>query len=64
MTDMVTPYHRNPCPGVTKFTILEEASMLIITIYSVCLFDTREYRRFFKNNAFLLFDQYGQALTQ
>ena len=36
------PITGTPAPGVMKFTILVEASLLIITIYSVCLLDAQD----------------------
>ena len=33
MTYMATPLHKNPCPGVMKFTVLVDPSLVIITIY-------------------------------
>ena len=38
---------RTPAPGVMKFTILEDPSLFIITIYLVCLFYAWEKRRIF-----------------
>ena len=30
---IATPYHKNPCPKVMKFTILVDPSLVIITIH-------------------------------
>ena len=32
---MVTPLHKNPCPGIMKFTPLVDPSLVIITIHLV-----------------------------
>ena len=37
MTYMSTPLHKNPYPGVMKFTIMVDPSLVIITTYLVCL---------------------------
>ena len=37
MIYLTTPYHKNPCPGVMKFTILLDPFLVIITTYLVCL---------------------------
>ena len=37
MTYMATPQQKNPCPRVMKFTISVDPSLVIITIYFVCL---------------------------
>ena len=34
---MATPYHKKPCPLVMKVTLLLDPSLVIITIYIVCL---------------------------
>ena len=48
MTHMVTPQQKNPCPGVMKFTILIDPSLVTITIHFDCLNHAPEQRgRFF-----------------
>ena len=47
MTYMATPYTRIPQPGVMKFTILEDPSIVIITIHLDCLIYALEQRRRF-----------------
>ena len=37
MTYMATLLYKNPAPGVMKFTILVDPSLIIITTYLVCL---------------------------
>ena len=37
MTYISTSKHKNPCPGVMKFTIYVDPSLFIITIYLNCL---------------------------
>ena len=37
MTYMATLYHKNTCHRAMKFTILVDPSLVIITIYLVCL---------------------------
>ena len=37
MTYMATPKHKNPCAGGHEITILVDPSLVIITIYLVCL---------------------------
>ena len=44
MTYMTKPEHKNPGPGVTNFRILVDPSLVIITIYLVCLI----YKKIFK----------------
>ena len=65
MTYMPKPQHKNPCPGVMKLPILVDRSLVIITIYLVYLiYAWEQRRRFFKNNAFLLYELHGHALAQ
>ena len=45
---MVTPFIRIPAPRLMKFTILVDASLVIITIYSVCLILCRGVEKIFK----------------
>ena len=37
MTNTAMPQHKTPAPGVMKFTMLVYFSLVIITIYLVCL---------------------------
>ena len=60
MTYMTTPQHiKTPAPGVMKFTILVDPSLVIITKYLVCLINAWEQRRrlFKKYINFTLFTQ-------
>ena len=45
MTYMVAPQHKNPCPGDHEIYNLIDHSLLVITLYLVCLKYTRELRR-------------------
>ena len=47
ITYMATPQHKNPYPGVMKFTILVDPSSVIITINLDGLFYAQELRRRF-----------------
>ena len=59
ITHMATAQHQNPCPGVMKFTILVNPSLVIITLYLVYLNYAWEYRRrFVRNNAFSSYNLY------
>ena len=49
-----------PVLMVKKFPILADLSLVIITLYSVCLFYVKQSR----SNAFSLYDLYGYALVQ
>ena len=42
---MNSTQHKNPCPGVMKFTILVDPSLVNITLYIVCLINNWEQRR-------------------
>ena len=42
MTYMAMPKHKNSCPGGGDIFNLVDPSMIIITIYSVCLIYARE----------------------
>ena len=65
MTYMATSNIRTPAVGIMIFIILLDMSLVIITLYLVCLIYAWELRRrFFKKYAFLLYDLYGHALTQ
>ena len=55
MTDMATPYHKNPAPGVIKFIILIYTSLINITIYSVGLIYAQEQRRRLLQKSFTFF---------
>ena len=46
---MATPKHKNPVPGVMKFTILVDPSLVIITIYFCLINAWKKRRRFLKN---------------
>ena len=37
MTDMAPPYHKNPCSGVIKLTIMVDPFFVMITINLECL---------------------------
>ena len=50
MTYMATPQRKNPCPGSHEIYNLVEPSLVIISIYLVCLIYAWEYKE--KNNAF------------
>ena len=57
MTYMATPCTRTPAPGVMKFTIFIDPSLVIITTYLVFLIYAWEKRRFFKKcSNFTLFN--------
>ena len=47
-----------------KFIIWVDPSLVIITIYLVCLIHAWEYRRFLRNNAFSLYDLYGHTIAK
>ena len=55
MTDMATPYHNNPAPGVIKLIILIYTSVINITIYSVGLIYAQEQRRRLLQKSFTFF---------
>ena len=59
MTYMARPQHKNPYPGVMKFTISVDLSLVSITIHLVCMHHTPEQRRklFKKYIKFTLFTQ-------
>ena len=59
--------HKNPCPGVMKFTHLVDPPLVIITILlSLCLIYALVWRRRFfkKKDAFSLYTLYGHILAQ
>ena len=59
------PLHRNPAPGVWKFTIFVDPWSVIITIYLVCLIHAWGKKMiFYRKNAFQLYDLSGHALAQ
>ena len=49
ITYIATPQYKKPAPGVKKFPISVDPSLVIITLYLVCLnYTWKQRRRFFK----------------
>ena len=57
---MTTPYNKKPCPGSHKIYNLEDPSLVIITIYIVCLIHAPEKTR--RGQEILLF--HDMAMSQ
>ena len=63
---MAMPQHKNSCPGVMKFTILVDPSLIIINynLSSSDLYLGVEQKVLKRNNAISLYDLFGHALAQ
>ena len=63
---MTTPCTRTAGPGVMKVSNLADPSLVIISIYIVCVTVLMHWGRedFYRNYGFSLFDLYGRALVQ
>ena len=57
MTYTATSYRKNPCPGGHEIYNLEDPSLVIITIYLVCLiYAGSRVKDIKRNNAFSLYN--------